>query len=249
MILNLAAYRFVSIADPTVLATALRERLSADPLRGTVLIAPEGINLFLAGPADALRAALAWLQADPRFAGLHCKWSESETIPFRRLLVKCKAEIISFRRSGVDPVGDPAPSISPEALRRWIERGCDDDGRELALLDTRNQQETEFGSFDNALCLPITRFTEFPAAIEAHRSALAGKRIVSFCTGGIRCEKAAPWLRSAGFGDVVQLDGGILNYFEKVGAFGYRGQCFVFDERVALDAALRPSGCAPSAQA
>jgi UPF0176 protein len=240
MVLNLAAYRFVVIDDVAALVLAMRARLSEASLLGTVLVAPEGINLFLSGDPSALRAFVDWLCGDRRFAGMPLKWSESEAVPFGKLLVKARRETISFRHAGLDPIGARAPAVDPATLARWIEQGRDDSGREIALVDTRNQQEVAYGSFEHALTLPISKFTELPAALEAHREALRGKTVVSFCTGGIRCEKAAIWMQQAGFENVLQLDGGILGYFEQVGGFGYEQRCFVFDERVALDPALRP---------
>jgi UPF0176 protein len=240
MVLNLAAYRFVAIADVAGLALTLRERLEAAGLRGSVLVAPEGINLFLAGEPQTLRGFVAWLQRDPRFADMPLKWSDSAALPFRKLLVKAKREIISFRQDGIDPIGARAPAVDPATLARWLQRGHDDGGRPIALVDTRNRQEVEFGSFEKAITLPIDKFTDLPEALETHRDALRGKTVVSFCTGGIRCEKAALWMAQSGFENVLQLDGGILGYFEKVGGYGYRDRCFVFDERVALDPTLRP---------
>lgn len=240
MVLNLAAYQFVAIADVAALVLSLRQRLDAAGLLGSVLVAPEGVNLFLAGSALPMRDFVDWLRQDPRFAEITVKWSESAAVPFRKLLVKAKREIITFRQGGLDPTAARAPTVAPATLARWIARGCDDGGRPIALLDTRNQQEVAFGSFDHAITLPISKFTELPAALEAHRSELHDRTIVSFCTGGIRCEKAALWMQQAGYEHVVQLDGGILGYFEQVGGYGYRERCFVFDERVALDPALKP---------
>ena len=241
MILNIAAYHFVEIAEPSALREQLHARCEALALKGTVLVAGEGVNLFLAGEAQGIRAFLAEFRSDPRFAAIAVKYSESETVPFRRLRVKLKKEIITFRKFDLLPGRERAPSVAPKNLARWLDRGRDDAGREIVLLDTRNDQETAHGSFANALTLPIAKFTELPEALEAHRDALAGKTVVSFCTGGIRCEKAALWMQNAGYENVLQLEGGILGYFENVGAAHYEGGCFVFDERVALGADLKPA--------
>jgi UPF0176 protein len=171
---------------------------------------------------------------------MHVKFSESGERPFRKLLVKVKPEIISFRRFGIEPGKARAPSVAPGKLAAWIARGRDDAGREIVLLDTRNAQEVAHGTFAGALTLPIGKFTELPEALESHREALKDKTVVTFCTGGIRCEKAALWMQNAGFDHVFQLQGGILGYFEQVGGEAYSGTCFVFDERVALDPQLQP---------
>ncbi len=239
MYTSIAAYHFVAIDDPAALAARLRVLAEKGALLGTVLVAGEGINLFLAGDGGDVDAFLARLRGDARFATLHAKVSHSRTRPFARLKVKVKPEIIRFRREGTSPLGGRAPAVAPEDLARWIAKGHDDDGRRLVLLDTRNREEIGHGSFAGALTLPIDRFTELPAALAPHREALAGAAVVGFCTGGIRCEKAVTWMRAEGYADAVQLDGGILGYFEAVGGFGYEGRCFVFDERVALDPDLR----------
>lgn len=241
MILNIAAYRFVSIDDADALALRVNEQADAASLRGSVLVAPEGINLVLAGAETRLRGFLTWLFEDPRFAGITIKESWSQTVPFARLKVKRKQEIIAFRREEAVPLDrERAPMVDPKTLARWIGQGHDDAGKSLVLLDTRNREEFGFGSFAGALSLPIEKFTELPAALAPHREALRDATVVSFCTGGIRCEKAALWLRDDGMDNVLQLDGGILGYFEQVGGFGYDGRCFVFDERLALDPALQP---------
>lgn len=241
MIRNIAAYRFVEVDDPPALAADLRAWAEAGALRGTVLVAPEGVNLFLAGADTAVGAFLQRLRADPRFAAIEVKDSWSDAIPFARLKVKLKREIISFRRDDASPLrAGRVPAVAPRVLARWLRQGHDDDGRRLVLLDTRNREETAYGRFAGALTLPIDNFTDLPAALEPHRAALAGATVVSYCTGGIRCEKAAPWMRASGLDHVLQLDGGILGYFEAVGGEGFEGGCFVFDDRVALDPGLRP---------
>ncbi len=240
MILNTAAYHFVPIADPPALAVQVRAWAELGSLRGTVLIAPEGVNLFLAGEEQAIRAFFDQLMADPRFAELRVKYSRSDMQPFARLKVKVKPEIISFRRDETSPLAGRAPAIAPAMLAQWLQQGHDDAGKRVVLLDTRNRQEVEYGTFTGALSLPIDKFTDLPAAIEPHRDGLADATVVSFCTGGIRCEKAALWMQAAGMDNVLQLDGGILGYFEQVGGQGYEGHCFVFDERIALDPQLKP---------
>ena len=243
-VLNIAAYRFVPIDEPSLVVDRVRGLCEALELRGSVLVAPEGINIFLAGAADAVHEFIARFGEDERFSGLTIRFSESGTIPFKRLRVKLKREIITFRKHEIAPgaTAGRADSLTPAQLRDWLRRGRDDQGRELVLLDTRNRQEVAFGSFQGALTLPIERFTELPEALELHREQLRGKTVVSFCTGGIRCEKAALWMSGNGYDNVLQLEGGILGYFEQVGAEGYDGGCFVFDQRVALDPQLRPLG-------
>ena len=243
MILNIAAYLFVAVDDADALALRLHERSEAAALRGSVLVTPEGINLFLAGEETPLREFLDWLRSDPRFATLRAKESWSDTLPFAKLKVKRKDEIIAFRREHASPLdaGERAPSVAPSTLARWIAQGHRDDaGRRLVLLDTRNREEFGFGTFAGAMTLPIDNFTDLPDALAPHREALRDATVVSFCTGGIRCEKAALWLRHDGMDNLLQLDGGILGYFEAVGGAGYDGRCFVFDERIALDPQFRP---------
>jgi UPF0176 protein len=240
MIRNIAAYHFVVVEDPDDLAEVLRARAEAGDLRGTILVAGEGLNLFLAGEPAAIDGFIARLREDMRFGDMIVKASDSATLPFARLKVKVKPEIISFRMPDAAPIAGRAPAVSPTALARWIGQGHDDAGRRLMLLDTRNREEVAYGTFADALTLPIDNFTELPDAVLARREALADATVVSFCTGGIRCEKAALWMRAQGMENVLQLDGGILGYFEAVGGFGYAGACFVFDDRVALDPALAP---------
>jgi UPF0176 protein len=240
MILNIAAYHFVPVADPGALAATLRGRAEAAALRGTVLVADEGLNLFLAGTEAAIHGFLDALREDARFAGIVVKFSRSRMQPFGRLKVKVKPEIISYRRANASPLEARAPAVEPETLARWIEQGHDDAGRRLVLLDTRNREEFGYGTFENALTLPIDNFTELPGALAPHRDDLRDATVVSFCTGGIRCEKAALHLRADGMDNLLQLEGGILGYFERVGGYGYDGRCFVFDGRVALDPQLQP---------
>jgi len=246
-ILNISCYLFVAIDAPDVLRGVLHERAQALGLKGTVLIAEEGINLFLAGSADAVRAWVEALRGDSRFAGLAPKESWSDVVPFRKLLVKVKPEIIRMNHPTIRPDRAPrAPALPAATLRRWLDQGHDDEGRPVVTLDTRNAFEVDVGAFDGAIDWRIAKFSEFPEAVQAHRAELDGKTVVSYCTGGIRCEKAALYLEQEAVrhgldAKVYQLEGGILKYFEEVGGAHYHGTCFVFDERRAVDPELAPS--------
>jgi UPF0176 protein len=234
-VLNIAAYRFVSIDDGPALAMTLRERCLSWNLKGTVLIAPEGINLFLAGRDQAIESFLEFLKADPRFAAMPVKRQFSDHPPFAKLKVKLKREIVPLGEGQVSPANHPAPRIDAATLKRWL-----DEGRDLILLDTRNRFEFDHGAFETAIDLGIRTFRSFPEAIEAKRDDWQDRPIVCYCTGGIRCEKAAPVMIQQGFQNVYQLDGGILKYFEQFGTAHFRGDCFVFDERIGVDGSLRP---------
>ena len=239
-ILNIAAYRFVSIDDHDSLATSIKALCVRLELKGTVLVSPEGVNIFLAGSAESIAGFLAELTSDPRFAIMPFKYSRSSFVPFKRLRVKRKKEIITYRDDSLLPEQGRAPSVQPETLARWLDTGKDDEGREVVLLDTRNIDEVVHGSFRNALIFPINRFTDLPKAVDMLRPEMEGKTIVSFCTGGIRCDKSVLRMQADGYDNCYQLEGGILGYFEKVGGRHYDGRCFVFDDRVALDPALEP---------
>ncbi len=239
----IAAYRFVEIDDGAALRDRLAAAALAGGLKGTVLIAPEGINLTLAGAPAAIAAWLRGLQADPRFATLELKSHGTAELPFKQLKVKLKAEIIRMNQPTVRPQAGRAPAVDAATLARWLDAGLCDAGREVVLLDTRNGFEVDAGAFEGAIDWRLAKFSDFPAALQDHRAELQGKTVVSYCTGGIRCEKAALWMAEAGVEHVLQLDGGILRYFEQApGAPHWRGDCFVFDERAGLDAAFAEAG-------
>jgi UPF0176 protein len=238
--LNLSAYRFVELPDAADLCESLHGAAQAAGLRGTVILAHEGINLFLAGEESALRSWLARLCEDARFAALDVKESWSAQQPFRHLRVKVKREIIRMNQPQVQPSAGRAPAVDAATLARWLDQGHDDDGRELLMLDTRNAFELEHGAFDGALDWHLDKFSDFPAALAAHRGELKGRTVVTYCTGGIRCEKAALAMRDAGVDHVWQLDGGILRFLETMpDAPHWHGRCFVFDERESLDSQLQ----------
>jgi UPF0176 protein len=240
-VLNISAYRFVQLDELAALRTRLHDAAAALRIKGTVLLAEEGINLFLAGAPAAVDDWLGVLQADARFANLDVKRSHSDSQPFRRLKFKIKAEIIRMNRPAVRPSEGRAPAVDAQTLARWIAQGHDDGGRPLALLDTRNGFEVDEGAFENAIDWRLSKFSDFPAAIAQHHDALKDRTVVSYCTGGIRCEKAAIVMRELGLDHSFQLEGGILRYFEDTGgaAPGWQGRCFVFDERLALDTDLQ----------
>jgi len=234
VVLNLAAYKFTQL-------TALqprRERLQALcrelELKGTILLSPEGINLFLAGQREALDTLLASLSSDPKIGNLEVKESISDHQPFNRMLVRLKKEIIAFGIKGIDPVAKPTPRIKARQLKQWL-----DQGRPCRLLDVRNDYEVRLGTFDKAVPIGVDHFRNFPQAVERLPDQWKHEPVITFCTGGIRCEKAGPYLEQAGFENVYQLEGGILKYFEECGQDHYSGDCFVFDKRTALDAELR----------
>jgi UPF0176 protein len=246
-VLNISAYLFVHLDDTALLRDRIHAEASRLQLRGTVLIAEEGINLFLAGPAARVREMLGWLRQDPRLGRLEAKESESGSVPFGKLLVKVKREIIRMNHPTIQPQSRRAPAVDAATLARWLDAGVDDAGRPVVMLDTRNAFEVEHGRFDGAIHWNIDKFSDFPAAVLAHGAELQGKTVVSYCTGGIRCEKAALFMAEAGVPDVLQLEGGILKYFELQGGRHFSGDCFVFDGRRAVDSRLAASGAVEEA--
>jgi len=233
-ILNISAYLFTPLASPEAWRDQCRDQAASRQLKGTILLAPEGINLFLAGEPEAVEDFLQWLRAQDGMAGLGVKKSWSAEQPFGKLLVKVKREIIRMNHPAIAPAEGRAPAVSPSDLQRWLAQGHDDQGQALVMLDTRNAFEVGHGKFADALDWGLEKFSDFPQAARDHLGDLQGKTVVSYCTGGIRCEKAAIFLRELGLTDVYQLDGGILQYFEDTGGAHFEGDCFVFDERVAL---------------
>ncbi len=238
---NIAAYKFIRFDDTLEKRSAFQTICHDLELKGTILLTPEGINLFLAGLRESIDSFLLWLRADPRFSDLQVKESYSAEQSFKRMLVKIKREIITMKMPVIQPEKGRAPAISPTMLKRWLDQGHDDNGKPVVMLETRNAFEVDVGTFDNTIDYRISKFSEFPNAIAAHKEELAGKTLVTFCTGGIRCEKAAIHMQNIGYDSVYQLDGGILNYFEEVGGDHYTGDCFVFDYRTALNPKLEPT--------
>jgi UPF0176 protein len=202
------------------------------------LLASEGINLFLAGHAEAVRGFVSELHTDPRFSDIKPKESWSEEPPFKKMLVKVKGEIIRMNHPTIRPAEGRAPAVTPATAKRWLDQGFDDNGRPVVILDTRNDYEVDEGTFKGAIDWRLSKFTEFPDALLAHKKELQDKTIISFCTGGIRCEKAVIFMQQNGLPHTYQLEGGILKYFEETDGAHYEGGCFVFDERRAVDIEL-----------
>ena len=240
-ILNISAYKFVGLDDLAALRTSLHAHCEVLALKGTILLAPEGINLFLAGTREAIDAFIAALREDARFADIVPKESLSDAPPFKRMRVRLKKEIITMRAPLIRPEDGRAPAVAPATLKRWLDQGQDDDGRPVILLDTRNDYEVDVGTFEQVVDYRLDSFTGFPEAVATDRERFKDKTVVSFCTGGIRCEKAAIHMQGIGIEHVYQLEGGILKYFEEVGGAHWHGDCFVFDGRGALDPNLAPT--------
>ena len=237
-VVNISAYKFITFSDTVEQRPRFQAICAELGLKGTILLSPEGINMFLAGSREAIDGYMNWLRRDARFADINPKESFSEKQPFNRMLVRLKREIITMKHPLIKPELGRAPSVPATVLKRWLDQGHDDEGRPVVMLDTRNDFEVDVGTFNNTIEYRISKFSEFPEVIEKHRNELNDKTIVTFCTGGIRCEKAAIYMQNIGYEKVVQLEGGILKYFEEVGGAHYTGDCFVFDHRTALNPQL-----------
>lgn len=246
MLVHTAFYKFVHLAHPAEVAECLRE-LCVRPeagLLGSVLVAAEGINGMLASTAQALDAIEHALQHDPRFAGafegMVFKRSDCKTTPFHKLKVHVKAEIVPLGIAGVDAAAKTGTNLSPQA---WRELLAQDD---VVLLDNRNSFEYRLGHFNGAIDPQVVNFRDFPEYVLAHAAEwqAQGKRVAMYCTGGIRCEKTSAWMLEHWDIPVYQLEGGILNYFAHMpdAQADFQGECFVFDNRVALDTRLRETG-------
>ena len=230
---NISAYKFVPIADPASVKADLLPLCRSLELKGTILVSLEGINMFVAGTRTAIDTYVEYLTNYPDFDNLPIKESFSDHQPFSRMLVRLKKEIISMGVESIRPAVRTSPKLRAAELKQWL-----DEGKDITLLDVRNDYEVEVGTFTKATPIGVDHFRKFPEAIKGLPEEAKQKPVVMFCTGGIRCEKAGPLMQEHGFEHVYQLDGGILRYFEEVGGDHYDGDCFVFDKRVAVDPAL-----------
>ena len=230
---NIAGYKFEHIKNAVDLISVYQKKCEELGLKGTMLISKNGINFSLAGTQQATEAIITFLEEDNRFLNIPLKVTYSETQPFRRMKVRLKKEIISLGRDDIDPRELTGEYVTPQELLSMYENNED-----VVVLDIRNEYETRVGLFENAVDLQLDTFRDFPKSIEQLPEEFKEKQIVMYCTGGIRCEKASAVMLKAGFTDVKQLEGGVLDYFKETGGKYWNGDCFVFDERVALDTDL-----------
>ena len=217
MFLNISTYRFCELNQLDHLQKELRQACLDRELKGTIILATEGINMFLAGKESSIRDFFQWLTQFPNLADIVTKDSWSDYQPFKKMLVKVKDEIIRMNHPTIQAFKKRAPSVSAHQLKEWLKQGHDDQGKPIVLLDTRNTFEVEYGTFQDAIHFHLDKFSEFPQALSKHLEELKDKTVVSFCTGGIRCEKANLLMQEIGLSNTLQLDGGILKYFEEVG--------------------------------
>lgn len=231
-ILNIAGYKFISLTHPDleILQDELRAQCESLALFGTILLSVEGMNINLAGHVQDILSFQVFLKKHVHFSDMTFHETYSTQLPFKRLKVRLKKEIITLKRPEINVTEQRAPSLAPELFKQWL-----DENRDITVLDTRNDYEVRFGTFRGAVNLQLNDFSEFPTVIE---NIDKEKPIVMFCTGGIRCEKAALFMLDQGFAEVHQLDGGILGYFAKAGGTHYEGECFLFDERVSVNSNL-----------
>ena len=226
-----ALYKFVALDDYHALREPLLDVCTAAGTRGTLLLAAEGINGTIAGTRAGVDKVLGYLRSDPRMADLEHKESRDERMPFHRMKVKLKKEIVTMGVAGVDPNTRVGTYVRPGDWNDLV------NDPEVLLIDTRNDYECDIGSFKGALDPRTVNFREFPEYVRANLNPAVHKKVAMFCTGGIRCEKASAFMLNEGFEEVFHLQGGILKYLEEVPPeeSTWEGECFVFDNRVAVD--------------
>lgn len=236
--LTAALYKFVDLPDHDALREPLQACCEAHAVKGTLLLAREGINGTIAGPEAGVHAVLAHLRADPRLASLQHKEAWADKPPFSRMKVRLKKEIVTLRVPGLDPNQTVGQYVKPQD---WNALLADPD---VLVIDTRNDYEVAIGTFKGAVNPDIKTFTQLPAWLDAQPALQGAKKpkVAMFCTGGIRCEKSTALMKMRGFDEVYHLEGGILKYLEEVPPeqSTWEGECFVFDERVSVGHGLQP---------
>lgn len=235
-VLVAALYKFATLDDYADMRAPLLEKCRAEGIVGSLLLAREGVNGTIAGPDRAIANVLAYLRADPRLQDLPHKESRADDLPFKRMKVRLKKEIVTMGVETVDPNQIVGTYVNPED---WNDLITDPD---VVLVDTRNDYEVRIGTFEGAIDPDIRAFREFPGWLQDNGMVAKGKKVAMFCTGGIRCEKSTAYLRQQGVEEVYHLNGGILKYLETIPEADslWRGDCFVFDERVAVGHGLKP---------
>jgi len=230
-----ALYRFVRIDAPEALRESLHKQMVSHDIKGTLLLASEGINGTVAGSRNAIDALITWLKNDKRFEDLSYKESSCDEMPFARTKVKLKKEIVTMGIEGIDPNHVVGTYVAPQDWNALIR------DPDVIVIDTRNDYEVEVGTFNNAINPVISTFRDFPAFVDEQLDPTRTPKVAMFCTGGIRCEKSTAYLKERGFDEVFHLRGGILKYLEEVPEEDseWCGECFVFDERVTVDHGLR----------
>ena len=232
-IANITGYKFTPITDTKLLQEKIINLSEENNLKGTVLISDKGINFSVAGLIENTSKFVNVIKKDKQFSDIDIKTTFNEYQPFRKMLVRIKKEIISMGVDEINPYEFTGEKIKPFELNKKL-----DAGEDVILLDTRNEYEVRLGTFENAIDLNLDSFRDFPTKINGLREQIGDKEIVMFCTGGVRCEKASALMLKSGFKNVKQIDGGVINYFKETGGAHWNGDCFVFDDRVALDKEL-----------
>ena len=227
---NITGYKFIPITDRKSLQEKILKHSNKLSLKGTVLISEKGLNFSIAGEHKAIQDFIKFLRSDKRFSEIDIKTTYNEYQPFRKMLVRIKKEIISMGIDEIDPSTFTGEKITPKELQDKLNNNED-----IVLLDTRNEYEVRLGTFEDAVDLNLDSFRDFPTKIMSLDQKMKNKEIVMFCTGGVRCEKASALMLKNGFKNVKQIDGGVIKYFEDTGGSYWNGDCFVFDDRVALD--------------
>ena len=229
-IANITGYKFTPIDDELLLRETILKYSTDLNLKGTVLISSKGLNFSVSGTKKNIDNFIVFIHSDKRFSDVDIKITYNKYQPFRKMLVRIKKEIISMGVEEINPFQFTGQKISPKELNNKL-----DNNEEIVLLDTRNEYEVRLGTFKNALDLDLDSFRDFPEEIEKLREELNGKEVVMFCTGGIRCEKASALMLENGFENIKQIEGGVINYFKETDGKYWNGDCFVFDDRVALN--------------
>lgn len=232
-IANITGYKFTPINDTKLLQEKIINLSEENNLKGTVLISDKGINFSVAGLIENTSKFVKVIKKDKQFSDIDIKTTFNEYQPFRKMLVRIKKEIISMGVDEINPYEFTGEKIKPFELNKKL-----DAGEDVILLDTRNEYEVRLGTFENAIDLNLDSFRDFPTKINGLKEQIGDKEIVMFCTGGVRCEKASALMLKSGFKNVKQIDGGVINYFKETGGAHWKGDCFVFDDRVALDKEL-----------